>query len=102
MPVVPLQRTEAKAANSSGFDFHMGDDVRIREGLESIEEGEALLDGRIQKIGMHRKKARDPGAPVGQEALPVPVTDLPPERQHDGQEKQGNDKRPAARLILKR
>ena len=63
----------------------------IRKGLEPIEEGEALLDGRTQGIGMYRQKTRDPGAPVGEETLPVPDAGQPPERQQDGQEKQGND-----------
>ena len=40
------------------------------------------------------------GAPIGEEALPVPVADGPPERRQGGQDEQGNEERPAARFVF--
>ena len=60
-----------KGGEFDRIDFHAGDDVRIRKGIESFQEGKALIESRAQEIGMHRKKTCNPVAPVVQDA---PVT----------------------------
>ena len=97
----PAHETCGKGGESCPTDIGVGGDVHLREGPEPLENGETLIDRRAQQIGMNRDKAGDPGAHIIHEALPVPKACLPPEGQQDGQDEQGDDERPAARLVFK-
>ena len=97
----PAHEACGKGGESCPTDIGVGGDVHLGEGAEPLENGETLIDRRAQQIGMNGDKAGDAGAHIVHEALPVPEACLPPEGQQDGQNEQGDDERPAARLVFK-